>query len=111
MALANLTTAVNATMRAVLWEGNAYNVTVADVPLPTIINATDAIVRLRSEPQSAALTCTSIAARTQDQRHHGSLATKALAMSLKSAKAWAAWLLVIQLSFLSRLLKATSMIV
>ena len=46
MALANLTSAVNATMRAVLWEGNAYNVTVADVPRPSIINATDAIVKL-----------------------------------------------------------------
>jgi hypothetical protein len=46
MALANLTLALNATMRAVLWEGNAYNVTVADVPRPSIINATDAIVKL-----------------------------------------------------------------
>lgn len=46
MALANLTSAVNATMRAVLWEGSAYNVTVADVPRPSIINATDAIVKL-----------------------------------------------------------------
>ncbi|RMY45533.1 hypothetical protein D0865_09849 [Hortaea werneckii] len=33
-------------MRAVLWEGNAYNVTVADVPIPSIVNATDAVVRL-----------------------------------------------------------------
>jgi hypothetical protein len=41
-----LTSAINATMRAVLWEGNAYNVTVAEVPRPTIINATDAIVKL-----------------------------------------------------------------
>lgn len=46
MALTNITSAINATMRAVLWEGNAYNVTVADVPRPTIINATDAIVKL-----------------------------------------------------------------
>jgi hypothetical protein len=46
MVLANLTAVVNATMRAVLWEGNAYNVTVVDVPRPTIINATDAIVKL-----------------------------------------------------------------
>jgi threonine dehydrogenase-like Zn-dependent dehydrogenase len=46
MALTNLTAAVNATMRAVLWEGNAYNVTVADVPRPSIINTTDAIVKL-----------------------------------------------------------------
>lgn len=46
MALANITAAVNATMRAVLWEGHAYNVTVANVPVPTIINATDAIVKL-----------------------------------------------------------------
>lgn len=46
MALANLTSAIKATMCAVLWEGNAYNVTVADVPRPSIINATDAIVKL-----------------------------------------------------------------
>jgi hypothetical protein len=46
MDLTNITSAINATMRAVLWEGNAYNVTVADVPRPTIINATDAIVKL-----------------------------------------------------------------
>ena len=37
---------MNATMRAVQWQGNAYNVTVADVPMPTIINQTDAIVKL-----------------------------------------------------------------
>jgi len=46
MALNNISSAINATMRAVLWEGNAYNVIVADVPRPTIINATDAIVKL-----------------------------------------------------------------
>lgn len=46
MAIANVTATLNATMRAVLWEGNAYNVTVADVPLPTLINTTDAIVKI-----------------------------------------------------------------
>lgn len=46
MSLTNVTNLVNATMRAVLWEGNAYNVSVADVPRPSIINATDAIVKI-----------------------------------------------------------------
>ncbi|RMZ03525.1 hypothetical protein D0860_06766 [Hortaea werneckii] len=46
MALANITAAVNATMRAVLWEGNPYSVSVANVPRPTIVNATDAIVKI-----------------------------------------------------------------
>jgi len=46
MALANTTAAVNATMRAVMWEGIAYNVAVRDVPKPTIINQTDAVVRI-----------------------------------------------------------------
>jgi hypothetical protein len=46
MALTSLTSAINATMRAVLWEGNAFNVSVADVPRPSIINATDTIVKL-----------------------------------------------------------------
>ncbi|KAK0653495.1 putative zinc-binding alcohol dehydrogenase [Lasiodiplodia hormozganensis] len=35
-------------MRAVLWEGHPYNVTVANVPVPTIQNQTDAIVRVSS---------------------------------------------------------------
>lgn len=46
MALSNLTTAINATMRAVIWQGNPYNVDVVDVPQPTVINNTDAIVRM-----------------------------------------------------------------
>jgi threonine dehydrogenase-like Zn-dependent dehydrogenase len=45
MALSN-TTAINATMRAVVWEGNAYNVSVVDLPRPTIINQTDAVVQM-----------------------------------------------------------------
>ncbi|KAK3070655.1 hypothetical protein LTR53_010078 [Teratosphaeriaceae sp. CCFEE 6253] len=45
MALANLT-ALNETMRAVVWQGNAYSVGVVDMPRPTIINSTDAIVRM-----------------------------------------------------------------
>lgn len=40
--LAAVANATVATMRAVLWQGNAYNVTVADVPRPTIISQTDA---------------------------------------------------------------------
>ncbi|RYO96018.1 hypothetical protein DL764_007555 [Monosporascus ibericus] len=39
-------TAINETMRAVVWQGNAYDVAVMDVPKPTIINETDAIVRI-----------------------------------------------------------------
>ncbi|KAK4628945.1 hypothetical protein CLAFUW4_08375 [Fulvia fulva] len=46
MALSNVTAAINATMRAVMWEGNAYSVSVRDIPRPTIINSTDAIVKL-----------------------------------------------------------------
>ncbi|RYP83252.1 hypothetical protein DL769_001448 [Monosporascus sp. CRB-8-3] len=33
-------------MRAVVWQGNAYDVAVMDMPKPTIINETDAIVRI-----------------------------------------------------------------
>ncbi|PPJ60734.1 hypothetical protein CBER1_02350 [Cercospora berteroae] len=47
MALSNFTTALNATMRAVVWQGNAHHASVLDVPRPTIINQTDAIVRLK----------------------------------------------------------------
>ncbi|KAK5174867.1 uncharacterized protein LTR77_000003 [Saxophila tyrrhenica] len=46
MALKNLTAAMNETMRAVVWQGNAFEVAVLDVPKPTIINASDAIVRM-----------------------------------------------------------------
>ncbi|KAE8341324.1 hypothetical protein BDV24DRAFT_151245 [Aspergillus arachidicola] len=45
MALTN-TSAINATMRAVVWQGDAYNVAVVDLPKPTIINQTDVIVRM-----------------------------------------------------------------
>lgn len=45
MALTNAT-AINATMRAVVWQGNPYNVGVVDLPRPTIINQTDAIVQI-----------------------------------------------------------------
>ncbi|KAK5674520.1 hypothetical protein LTS10_012716 [Elasticomyces elasticus] len=37
---------LNETMRGVVWQGNAYNVAVVDLPMPTIINQTDAIVRM-----------------------------------------------------------------
>ncbi|KAK5716010.1 hypothetical protein LTR15_009835 [Elasticomyces elasticus] len=37
---------LNETMRAVVWQGNAYNVAVVDLPMPIIINQTDAIVRM-----------------------------------------------------------------
>ncbi|RYP64516.1 hypothetical protein DL770_009181 [Monosporascus sp. CRB-9-2] len=45
MALGDFT-AINETMRAVVWQGNAYDVAVVDMPKPTIINETDAIVRI-----------------------------------------------------------------
>lgn len=45
MALTN-TTAMNATMRAVVWQGNPYSIGVVDLPKPTIINQTDAIVQV-----------------------------------------------------------------
>lgn len=38
--------ALNATMRALLWSGVPYNVTVQDVARPVITNPTDAIVRI-----------------------------------------------------------------
>lgn len=38
----------NATMRAVVWNGTAYSVSVVDWPRPTIINATDAIVKMHT---------------------------------------------------------------
>lgn len=41
----NMTT-TNATMRAVAWQGNPYSVGVVDLPMPTIINQTDAIVQI-----------------------------------------------------------------
>lgn len=45
MALTNATFA-NMTMRAVVWQGDPYNVGVIDLPKPTIINQTDAIVQM-----------------------------------------------------------------
>ncbi|KAI9726671.1 MAG: hypothetical protein M1834_008936 [Cirrosporium novae-zelandiae] len=38
--------AVNATMRGVVWEGQPYNVTVMDLPIPTLQAGTDALVRI-----------------------------------------------------------------
>jgi threonine dehydrogenase-like Zn-dependent dehydrogenase len=45
MALTGLT-ALNETMRAVVWQGDAYNVGVIDVPRPAIVNETDVVVRI-----------------------------------------------------------------
>lgn len=45
MSLVN-TTIQNETMRAVVWQGNPYSVGVVDLPKPTIINQTDAIVQM-----------------------------------------------------------------
>lgn len=45
MALINATS-INATMRAVVWQGNPYNVELVDMPKPSIINQTDAIVQI-----------------------------------------------------------------
>jgi threonine dehydrogenase-like Zn-dependent dehydrogenase len=39
---------VNATMRAVAWFGQPYNVSVIDMSVPSIINETDVIVRITS---------------------------------------------------------------
>ncbi|TIA32143.1 GroES-like protein [Aureobasidium pullulans] len=36
----------NGTMRGVVWQGYPNNVSVVDLPIPTIINATDAIVKV-----------------------------------------------------------------
>ncbi|KAL4910560.1 hypothetical protein BDW74DRAFT_184438 [Aspergillus multicolor] len=41
-----LNTTLTATMRAVAWLGQPYNVSVIDMPIPSIINQTDAIVRI-----------------------------------------------------------------
>lgn len=38
--------ALNATMRGVVWEGVPFQMTVRTLPVPTIINQTDAIVRI-----------------------------------------------------------------
>lgn len=39
-------TALNETMRAVVWQGQPFNISVLDVPKPIIMNQTDAIVRM-----------------------------------------------------------------
>ena len=41
-----LNSTLAATMRAVAWFGQVNNVSVIDVPVPTIINQTDAVVRI-----------------------------------------------------------------
>ncbi|GKZ38320.1 hypothetical protein AbraIFM66950_010450 [Aspergillus brasiliensis] len=41
-----LNTTLTATMRAVAWFGQPYNVSVIDMPVPSIINQTDAVVRI-----------------------------------------------------------------
>lgn len=43
--LTNLT-AMNATMRAVVWQGNPFDVSVVDLPKPSIINQTDAVIQM-----------------------------------------------------------------
>lgn len=45
MAFSNLT-ALNETMRAVVWQGQPFNISVLGVPKPTIINQTDVVVRM-----------------------------------------------------------------
>ncbi len=45
-ALRNATLLVNATMRAVVWQGQPQNVAVVNLPMPTIQSPTDAIVRV-----------------------------------------------------------------
>ncbi|KAF2105618.1 alcohol dehydrogenase [Lophiotrema nucula] len=39
---------LNATMRAVAWFGQPYNVSVIDLPMPRIVNETDVVVRITS---------------------------------------------------------------
>ncbi|RAH80137.1 zinc-binding dehydrogenase family oxidoreductase [Aspergillus japonicus CBS 114.51] len=45
MALSNMS-ALAETMRAVVWQGQPFNISVLDVPKPTIQNSTDVIVRM-----------------------------------------------------------------
>ncbi|KAL3477465.1 alcohol dehydrogenase [Aspergillus californicus] len=42
----SLNSTLTATMRAVAWLGQPYNVSVVDMPVPSIMNQTDAIVRI-----------------------------------------------------------------
>lgn len=42
----SLNATLAATMRAVAWFGQPYNVSVIDMPVPSIVNQTDAIVRI-----------------------------------------------------------------
>ncbi|KAK1706452.1 hypothetical protein BDP67DRAFT_602738 [Colletotrichum lupini] len=44
----NITNATISTMRAVAWFGQPYNVSVIDMPVPTIVNQTDVVVRITS---------------------------------------------------------------
>ncbi|UQC74793.1 alcohol dehydrogenase GroES-like domain-containing protein [Colletotrichum lupini] len=44
----NITNATMSTMRAVAWFGQPYNVSVIDMPVPTIVNQTDVVVRITS---------------------------------------------------------------
>lgn len=46
MASFNMTSLLNETMRAVVWQGQPFNISVLDVPMPTIINQTDVIVKM-----------------------------------------------------------------
>lgn len=45
MALSNMT-ALNESMRAVVWQGQPFNISVLDMPKPAIINQTDAVVKM-----------------------------------------------------------------
>lgn len=42
----NLTFSVNATMRGVVYSGVPFEMAVQDLPMPTILNETDAVVRI-----------------------------------------------------------------
>ncbi|KAK1672494.1 alcohol dehydrogenase [Colletotrichum godetiae] len=44
----NITNSTMSTMRAVAWFGQPYNVSVIDMPVPTILNQTDVVVRITS---------------------------------------------------------------
>lgn len=39
-------TSLGETMRAVVWQGQPFNISVLDVPMPTIMNQTDVIVKM-----------------------------------------------------------------
>lgn len=46
MRLANVSATLNATMQALVYNGHPYNVTIANIPQPTIQDHTDAIIRI-----------------------------------------------------------------